>query len=789
MTTTLTLKNERRGRATGPRPEIETESVSYLEPTTNGAAVQPDDLSAWKHFLRSTFFNRCDTFAMFNPAKPGEEWRRKFRQLSETDLDAHLNGSAILGAYSLDGNESARWACIDVDAHTDSSDPDRNFRFALDLADHLRGMECFPLVEDSGGGGFHVWILFSDAVPGPALTQWLESAVSFPDGIDGETYPKTGRNGAKSGVSCLVRLPGPRHKEPRGHFSAFWNGEGWTRDLSEIALVEMTPAEIIPPLPMEQPAAMSNGHAQTGSQAALDRVASRQLGDVSKLLDLLNQGRCDSYDEWLKVGMIVHGCDPSDAGLSIWEEWSRNSPKYQSGVCSQKWQTFTGGGGRPVTVGTLRRWAREDSPTEYESFFPKADHKGFDPCAASRELVADEYTATVRTLRRHGEAWWSFDGSVYRNLAKDELETVAWTWLDARFTTARKRMVDETVCSMRAVPGVAVPKEHDGWLDGSTGPEPRNAIEVRNGTIDADSGEFIPVTPSRFRKSAAPFDYDENAGEPANWLNFLDQTFGGDQGAIGVLQEFTGLSLVLDLSHQKILYLHGEPRSGKGTILQVMEGLVGDEGRVSATPKMFDDQFALASMVGKRLCVVPDARFEKGSLTANVVERLLSISAGDSLPVRGMRQIATTARLDARLVICSNTPPSIMSDDALQSRLLPLLTRRSFDKPDTNLFKQRLKPELSSILVWALEGLHRLRRRGSFPEPKPIEQATLEHDLETLRAWMRDRADEGPWTRSDLTNFVQGRVRRHVNDLLPLLVKSGAVRREGSNLYAVGAAG
>ena len=75
-------------------------------------------------------------------------------------------------------------------------------------------------------------------------------------------------------------------------------------------------------------------------------------------LKSLRSSRADDYQPWLETGMAVHsaGCD-----LSVWDEWSRQSPKYQAGVCAEKWATFMNDG-NGLTVASLICWAKEDDP-------------------------------------------------------------------------------------------------------------------------------------------------------------------------------------------------------------------------------------------------------------------------------------------------------------------------------------------------------------------------------------------------------------------------------------------
>lgn len=72
----------------------------------------------------------------------------------------------------------------------------------------------------------------------------------------------------------------------------------------------------------------------------------------------LSPWRCDDYETWLQVGMIL-----KDAGCSVsdWDAWSQTSPKWKPGTCARKWASFNGGlNGTGVGVGTLVEWVRQD---------------------------------------------------------------------------------------------------------------------------------------------------------------------------------------------------------------------------------------------------------------------------------------------------------------------------------------------------------------------------------------------------------------------------------------------
>ena len=121
------------------------------------------------------------------------------------------------------------------------------------------------------------------------------------------------------------------------------------------------------------------------NDAATDRTSDVALDLISDALAQLNPKRADRYSDdggWLDVGMaICHATGGSDDGLQLWDEWSKNSRKYEPGVCAEKWASFGGGNGhaKPLTVASLIRWAKQDSPhwASPQNSYRRAD--GTDP--------------------------------------------------------------------------------------------------------------------------------------------------------------------------------------------------------------------------------------------------------------------------------------------------------------------------------------------------------------------------------------------------------------------------
>ncbi len=91
------------------------------------------------------------------------------------------------------------------------------------------------------------------------------------------------------------------------------------------------------------------------------------LGLVNHCLAALKLSRCDEYDDWIHVALILKRTptDPPSDPFVLWCNWSRQSAKYQGEAdCFAYWQRCYGECNSPhgpSTIGSLVAWAREDS--------------------------------------------------------------------------------------------------------------------------------------------------------------------------------------------------------------------------------------------------------------------------------------------------------------------------------------------------------------------------------------------------------------------------------------------
>ena len=78
---------------------------------------------------------------------------------------------------------------------------------------------------------------------------------------------------------------------------------------------------------------------------------------ANEVIELLSFVSCyDDYYDWVEIGMIIHESLGSD-GYDIFDNWSKNSDKYDASQIDLKWHSF-GKSSSKVTVGTLIQKAK-----------------------------------------------------------------------------------------------------------------------------------------------------------------------------------------------------------------------------------------------------------------------------------------------------------------------------------------------------------------------------------------------------------------------------------------------
>ncbi|MBK8097613.1 MAG: hypothetical protein IPK26_10925 [Planctomycetes bacterium] len=214
-----------------------------------------------------------------------------------------------------------------------------------------------------------------------------------------------------------------------------------------------------------------------------------------------------------------------------------------------------------------------------------------------------------------------------------------------------------------------------------------------------------------------------------------------------MLQEIIGYLLIPDTSLQKLFFIKGPRRCGKGTILRVVADLVGKANVTGLSLNRVNQGTApLEPLLGKLVWLVSDLRLENRAM-AGAVERLLNITGEDVVTVERKYKPAWEGILPARVFMAANKVPRLSDPSgALAGRFVPLEIEASFFGREDRGLQDALRKELPGILNWALDGWARLRARGRFELP-PKSQALVDAIYRTgshVVAFLEDCCEEDP---------------------------------------------
>ena len=250
-------------------------------------------------------------------------------------------------------------------------------------------------------------------------------------------------------------------------------------------------------------------------------------------------------------------------------------------------------------------------------------------------------------------------------------------------------------------------------------------ILFKNGLLDVKTGEFTAHSDDLFTTSTLSYDYDPDATCP-DWVLAVSQWFADDSERTAALQEWFGYNMIAANFLEAVMFMCGQSGSGKGTAIQTLTHLLGENYGVLDTLSVSSDKHALASLVGKYACIFSEEGVLNTSKSQKVLSVMKSISGNDPQLLRGMNKLGVFGQLFCRITYSSNEVPIFRDEMHTLFRRFNLLEFKTdfLAAPDTGL-KDRLQTQLPGIANWAIIGLKRLLEQGKFTIPE-VSRAEIE---------------------------------------------------------------
>lgn len=511
-----------------------------------------------------------------------------------------------------------------------------------------------------------------------------------------------------------------------------------------------------------------------------DELRAPDLDALAALVESIpNDGAYDSRDDYILFGIAVKAAG-GDAALYIFQEWcsrwegGENTPE----EVEQDWRRMH----PPFTVGwdwlvqqsgdAGYRQAQEEFEADADAVPPVPVEKddmlaGVVECSDTWvvEKLASVLRKQLRFVPETGN-WHIWEGHAWvrdrRNLA-EHLVRRALVRLSAVIYEQAKGVANEetqkkffrfasSLQSRGALTKVVPELQAHPRITLLLSQFDANPWELNTpgGIVDLRTGLVSPPDPGRLHSrstaiapTAGPDGVVWDPSLAPLWSAFLDEATGGDKDLQRFLQKQIGYSLTASTQEQTLIFIHGPPLTGKSVFIEAVGGLVGSyhENAPSETFSLArgDRHPAdLAKLAGARL--VTSVETQEGR--AWDTQRVKSLTGGDMISARFMRQDFFDFRPTFKIMIVGNHAPEIRGVDEAMMRRLRVVPFEHSPKAINRLLGTELKAEWSHILAWAVQGCLLWVKEGLAP-PEAVQVKTSEYseDENLLAAFTREKLD------------------------------------------------
>lgn len=646
--------------------------------------------------------------------RAGREWKYKPvpKPLSDEDLKHHLEAGPYFGIYLMkDGSNKTQLAVLDFDSHNEEISWDEMRGIVLRVFQTARqfGLHGFP-ARSGGGHGIHLffkWDKLQIASHVRRLLTKVLAAEGFKDGAGGvaqgeiEIFPKQDRV-PENGYGNLIAAPFARESVP-------------LRDDMSIA---------------EEPIALASSR-DVVSEEESEEEQEQVVGEanVDTVADALKyiENKALSYEEWITVGLALKSA-LGDKGRALFINWSLQYAGNTREIIEQKWRSFQP---TKVTVKKIYYLARK-------SGWPGIPHDAppFSEIWLAIKFIDSfggglRYTSDIGRWNCWSGVHWEEDHTlIVQNMAKEWCRKMAMDAKKKRTSLASNKTVNAIVSLARPDDRVSVKPEvwdRNPWLLAT----PEGTVDLREGTQrKSDPGDYATKL-----CSVAP------GGDCFLWMDTLNKICAGDDKRIKYLQRLAGYFLTGVTREEKIFFLYGSGRNGKGTFIETIGQILGDYSTTVAMSTLTMEKHPehpteIAKLRGIRLAMGSETR---DGARWNIA-RLKMLTGGDALTARFMRGDFFDFMPTHKIVVSSNNKPALGTVNvAIEHRIELIPFDITFDQPD-KLRKERLRAEMPGIFAWAIEGCLAWQRYG-IATPDDVIHATEEYlkNQDDMQIFIDDR--------------------------------------------------
>jgi phage/plasmid-associated DNA primase len=336
---------------------------------------------------------------------------------------------------------------------------------------------------------------------------------------------------------------------------------------------------------------------------------------------------------------------------------------------------------------------------------------------------------------------WDAKSLVWRFMSKDEWESLPLALADRHQWVNRQGALVST-CAAEL-------KKHAQPAEAMN---PMGLIGFLNGDYNPATGELLPIHPSHMLTNRVNVEWVPGAGctQFLQWLSWM-----WEKPTLTHQVELFRAALRWTLepklggkkygaysnSIEAIFGLVGPAGRGKGSLLDVIWSILGENAAKSFSLIDCINPNAMADLVGQQCCIDTD---QKGRLNEMAIGALNKIASNEPLPVKILYKDAGQARLNTVLWFAANRMPQAPSNaedtEGWLRRFIPLVCERKPDSRDPS-FLERIYRELPGIVqwIWAMPIADAVATLRNYQESDlPEDQLQDRLECHTIYLWLSE---------------------------------------------------
>lgn len=324
--------------------------------------------------------------------------------------------------------------------------------------------------------------------------------------------------------------------------------------------------------------------------------------------------------------------------------------------------------------------------------------------------IRDKHRRIYHLTAYSSGMWFRFNGRVWEPKREDEIMHEVQTLVDKekKFQLTASASVLKSITELIRI-NVSRP-------DGAFDCDP-DLITFADCTLRISTQEKLAHHHAHCLTTAFPFKYDPTVRSDV-WEMYLNKVFTPE--CRDFVQEWAGLALTTDTSHEISIWLCGPPGCGKSTFIEGLQAALGARAMVLGIADIDNSSFALTNLPGKTLAVSTE---QPEQLRSGHV--LIQLISGERITVNRKYKDPYEIVPHVKLLWAMNEFPTIPKSASGLSRRIKVIEFGELEESSRNsAVKQQIKLSGQAIFNWALSGWQRLQTRGRFAVPESIKTAS-----------------------------------------------------------------